>query len=84
MRKKTFIEGDKVSLQGIIVPADWDHKGNVVAYTLSTFDEKEYRIDPASKNPSIEEFIGEKVFINGILIKKEHENYLYVNTIRSF
>jgi len=84
MRKKKIIDGNKVSLQGIIVPADWDHKGNVVAYTLSTFDEKEYRIDPESENPSVIKFIGEKVFINGILIKKEHKSYLFVDSIWSF
>ncbi|MFH2067040.1 MAG: hypothetical protein ABIK15_17705 [Pseudomonadota bacterium] len=84
MRRKNLIEGEKVSLQGIIIPSDWDQTGKVVAYTLSTFDEKEYRIHPKSKNPSVEQFMGEKVFINGILQKKEHDHYLYVDTIRLF
>jgi hypothetical protein len=84
MGKKNFICGEKVSLQGIIIASDWDPTGKIVAYTLSTFDEKEYRIHPESKLPSIKQFIGEKVFINGVLQKDEQNHLLVVDTIWPF
>jgi len=82
MKKQIIISGKIVSLHGIIIPADWDDKGKAIAYTLSTFDEKEYPIDPEVQDPLVEEFIGEKVAINGILSINEQKQYLHIQTIR--
>ena len=37
-RKKT------VTLQGIVIPADWNDRQELIAAALATADEKEYRI----------------------------------------
>jgi hypothetical protein len=34
-----------ITAKGIVVPAEWDENGNVVAVAVSTYDEDEYLID---------------------------------------
>ncbi len=38
-----------ITTKGIVVPAEWDENGNVVAVAVSTYDEDEYLIDIQSK-----------------------------------
>lgn len=35
----------KVSVRGILLPSEWDESGAVIALTLFTFDEDEYRVE---------------------------------------
>ena len=37
-------KGKTVTLTGIVIPADWNDRQEVVAAALATADEKEYRI----------------------------------------
>ena len=34
-----------VTAVGVIIPVEWDQKGNPQAYAISTYDEQEYLID---------------------------------------
>ena len=56
-----------VIIRGIIIPADWDEKGNVFAVALSTYDEVEYLIENNEKGKELEAFIREEVEMRGIL-----------------
>ena len=35
----------KVTVRGILLPSEWDESGAVIALTLFTFDEDEYRVE---------------------------------------
>ena len=77
--------GEPIRLLGIIIPSDWDLDGKATAYTLSTFDEKEYRLrHEDNREPDIEHFAGEKVIIKGILQQDRGYPLLYVETIAPF
>ena len=38
-----------LSIRGIVIPADWDEEGNVVAVAVSGFDEVEYLVENNEK-----------------------------------
>lgn len=35
----------KVTVRGMLLPSEWDESGSVIALTLFTFDEDEYRVE---------------------------------------
>jgi hypothetical protein len=80
--KMTLVGGDEkrkagnnpVTIRGIVIPADWDEKGNVVAVAVSTYDEVEYLIENNEKGKELKAFIREKVEVSGIL--REEKNRL--------
>jgi hypothetical protein len=63
-----------VTIRGIVIPADWDEKGNVVAVAVSTYDEVEYLIENHEKEKELRAFIREEVEVSGIL--REGKNRL--------
>ena len=38
-----------VTIQGLIIPVDWDHDGNVIAVAISSYDEIEYLVEKTQK-----------------------------------
>ena len=38
-----------VTIQGLIIPVDWDHDGNVIAVAISSYDEIEYLVERTQK-----------------------------------
>ena len=59
-----------VTIRGIVVPADWDEKGKVVAVAVSTYNEVEYFIENHEKEKGLKKVIREEVEARGI-VKKE-------------
>jgi len=54
-----------VTLKGIIVPVDWDSKGNAVAIAISTHGEQEYLICNDNKGKKLFNFIQDLVKVRG-------------------
>lgn len=45
-------------LEGIVVPNSWDENGCPTQYSLFTFDEREYRIDPLrARGPDVSAYV---------------------------
>ena len=65
-----------VTIRGIVIPADWDEKGNAVAVAVSTYDEVEYLIENHEKEKELKAFIREEVEVSGIL--REEKNRLII------
>ena len=63
-----------VTIRGIVIPADWDENGNVVAVAVSTYDEVEYFIENHEKAEELKAVIREEVEVSGIL--REGKNKL--------
>ena len=70
-----------VTIRGIVIPADWDEKGNVVAVAISTYDEVEYLIENHEKEKELKAVIQEEVEVSGIL--KEGKNRLII-TVKKY
>jgi hypothetical protein len=57
-------------INGIIVPVDWDEKGNVIGAAIYCHGEVEYQLDNNTKGSELLSFIQEEVEVTGIVKKK--------------
>jgi len=64
-RKKT------VTLTGIVIPADWNDRQEVVVAALATADEKEYRIAGNKKGKELLDALQRQVEATGALERDE-------------
>ena len=74
--EKRKADNNLVTIRGIVIPADWDEKGNVVAVAVSTYDEVEYLIENHEKEKELKAVIREEVEVRGIL--REEKNRLII------
>ena len=66
-----------VTIRGIVIPADWDEKGNVVAVAVSAYDEVEYLIENHEKEKELKAFIREEVEVSGTMREDEGGNLIF-------
>jgi hypothetical protein len=64
-RKKT------VTLTGIVIPADWNDRQEVIAASLATADEKEYRICSTKKGKELLDALQREIEVTGIMERDE-------------
>jgi hypothetical protein len=57
---------------GIILPSEWDAKGEIIRICLSSFDEQEYLLDFGDKDHELFSLIRKRVEIRGMLKKSDH------------
>ena len=72
-----------VTIKGIVIPVDWDEKGNVVAIALSTNDEEEYQIEDKGKGGELKRLLREEIEINGFLSYEKNIKMIRVTTYKS-
>jgi len=78
----TLDRGKTVTLTGIVIPADWNDRQEVVATALATADEKEYRIAGNKKGKELLDALQCQVEATGAL--KRDEKGGNVITIRHY
>ena len=71
-----------VTIRGIVIPADWDEKGNVVAVAVSTYDEVEYVIDRHEKGEELLPLIRKEVEVSGLVHEDESSKTIAVKKYR--
>jgi 5S rRNA maturation endonuclease (ribonuclease M5) len=60
-----------ITATGIVVPADWDENGKVIAVAISTHEEEEYLIDDRDKKgKELREMMRQEVEITGVIGKQ--------------
>jgi len=59
-------EYEMIMIRGIVIPAGWDEKGNIIAIAVSTFDENLYHIENDERGRQLIPLIREEVEIKGI------------------
>ncbi|NIO48311.1 MAG: hypothetical protein GTN73_02560 [Candidatus Aminicenantes bacterium] len=55
------------ALKGIIIPVDWDQKGNPISVAIATYTEEQYLVSNNSKGKELFDFIRERVEITGLV-----------------
>ena len=58
-------------MRGLVVPVDWDDKGNVIATAISTHLEEEYLVDQNAWGEALLAFLRQRVKVSGSIIVKE-------------
>ncbi|GAB4349594.1 MAG: hypothetical protein Kow0099_32770 [Candidatus Abyssubacteria bacterium] len=66
------------TVKGVIIPVDWDRKGNVVAVAIATQDEDEYRIDSTGKGKELLGFIREEIHASGEVTEQEGKKVIRI------
>jgi len=64
-------KGKTVTLTGIVIPADWNDRQEVIAAALATADEKEYRICTTKKGKELLSELQREVEATGVLDRDE-------------
>jgi hypothetical protein len=67
-----------VTIKGVIIPVDWDRKGNVIAVAIATQDEDEYRIDERGKGKELLGFIREEIHASGEVTEREGKKVIQI------
>jgi intein-encoded DNA endonuclease-like protein len=71
--------GEKCStIRGVIIPIDWDEKGNAVAVAISSHNEDEYYIDKDEKGGPLVAFMQEEVEVSGIVRENGNKKIITV------
>lgn len=70
------------TLRGIVIPVEWDAKGNVVAAAVSTYDEELYLIDGQDKGKELMRFMQQQVEVSGVVNKEESKKVIRVAEYR--
>lgn len=60
-----------VTLTGIVIPADWNDRQELIAAALATADEREYRIDLNRKGKELLDYLQHQVEATGALGRDE-------------
>ncbi|MCX8012530.1 MAG: hypothetical protein N3A64_05210 [Desulfobacterota bacterium] len=81
--KKKNLTKNIISLRGVIIPVDWDQKGNVIATAISTHNEEEYLIIDKIDPERINLLLNEEVEITGWVKKKGKKKMIEVITCKS-
>lgn len=56
-----------IAIKGIVIPVDWDQKGNPVSVAIATHTEEEYLVSNDSKGKELFNLIREGVKITGLV-----------------
>ena len=67
-----------ICLEGIILPASWDNKGNVVELAIATRDEAEYLITDKDQVARLKPLLRQEVEIKGTLQTQEGKRVIRV------
>ena len=58
--KSSPAEGS-ITIRGLLVPVDWDEKGNITETAVSTYFEEEYLIERNARGEALLPFLRQKV-----------------------
>ena len=57
----------QITIRGLIVPSEWDDRGNVISISVSSFNEDEYLIEEDNVSEKIHNHIRETVEASGFV-----------------
>jgi hypothetical protein len=56
-----------ITIRGILMPADWDMRGNIIATSVSTYFEEDYLIEQNPRGEELLPYIRQKVKVRGVV-----------------
>jgi hypothetical protein len=57
----------KVNAKGILLPSEWDENGAIIALSLFTHDEDEYRVESNEMSMKLQDYLREELLVEGVL-----------------
>jgi hypothetical protein len=75
------IEQPKISLKGILIPSNWDEKGNITSLKLASANEKEYVILNKDVSDMIAMYLRKEITVTGVLEQWGAITYIHVQDV---
>ena len=76
---KNTDESILTTIRGLVIPVDWDDKGNVTATAISTHLEEEYLVDQDAWGEALLAFLRQRVKVSGsVALKKDGKKVITV------
>ena len=70
------------SIKGIVIPSDWDSKGNVISLVIATRDEQEYIIENHQQFSNLKKLLRQEVVVIGSIKFRNNSKMINVKSIR--
>lgn len=70
------------TLEGLVIPAEWDDFNNVIAVKISADDESEYMVENDSLGRELLKHLSERVRVKGLVMRER--NYGLSIAVKSF
>lgn len=68
------------TVRGLVIPVDWDDKGNVTATAISTHLEEEFLVDQNAWGEALLAFLRQRVKVSGsVVLKGDGKKIITVN-----
>jgi hypothetical protein len=67
-----------INIKGIIIPVNWDAKGNVIGMAIATRKEEEYFIEDDGKAAKLISYLRQEVKITGVLKNRGDKKYIKI------
>ena len=67
-----------ITIRGVVIPAAWDDKGEVIRINIATFDEEEYFVEENETAKDLYQRLGQGVEVTGIVKKVNRKRIMKV------
>ena len=67
-----------INIKGIIIPVNWDAKGNVIGMAIATHKEEEYFIEDNGKASKLISYLRQEVKISGVLKDRGGKKFIKI------
>ena len=74
-------EQAKISLKGILVPSNWDEKGNITSLKIASANEKEYIISNQDLTDMITRYLRKEITVSGVIEQWGAITYIHVQDV---
>ena len=65
-------ESSVTTIKGLVLPVEWDEKGNVTATAISTHFEEEYLVDQNAWGEALLAFLRQRVKVSGSIVQNKN------------
>ena len=78
----TRLKNDPLTtIRGLVIPVEWDDKGNILNLVISTFDEDEYLIELDQRGKQLMSSIRQELEVTGEVTEIEERKVIKVTRI---
>ena len=71
-----------INVKGILIPVNWDKKGNVVSVAIATDDENEYLLEDEELSVKLKGQLRQVVEVSGIVKRARGKNIIKIKQWR--
>jgi hypothetical protein len=76
----TIMNDTMLEIRGIVLPADWDTNGNVVAVSIATAEERDYLVDDTDIVRELINMLRKRVKVRGHFMERDKRRTLKVTS----